>query len=399
MHTFREKLKQRSAQRRDRASEEQAAAEHPGTLSPKDRERKIVFTSIVGIIGNLLLTAFKLVAGILANSIAVILDAVNSLTDAGSSIITIIGTKLSNKKPNKEHPYGYGRIEYITSMAISVIILYAGFASLIESIKKIASPETLNYSALTVVVIVVAVITKIVMAIYFDRRGRETNSSPLIASGKDNMFDAVLSGGTLLSAVLSMVFDLNIDGIIGAIISLVIVKAGFDILRESVNSVIGERIDPKFAHDLESFIGSFEGVHGVYDLTIDSFGPTESIGSAHIEVDDDMRASQIHELTRKIVLAVYEKFGCLLTIGIYASNTTGEYAEVKRTLKHILSAFPEVLQMHGFYVDSQTKTCYFDLVVDFDHDADATADKVIKQMKAAYPSLTFATVLDHDISD
>lgn len=365
----------------------------------KAREHKIVFTSVIGIIGNLLLTVFKLIAGFLANSIAVILDAVNSLTDAGSSILTIVGTKLSNKKPNKEHPYGYGRLEYVTSMAIAVIILYAGIASLVESVKKVIWPETLSYSMLTVVVIVVAVLTKIVMSIYFNRVGTSVNSQPLIASGKDNMFDAILSAGTLLSALLSMVFDINIDGIIGTLISLFIVKAGLDILKEAISSVIGERVDTDYAHQLEAFIGSFEGVHGVYDLSIDNYGPNERVGSAHIEVDDDMRANQIHELTRSIVLAVYHKFNCILTIGIYASNTTGEYAEVKTTLQEVVSQHPEVLQMHGFYVDSKTKTCYFDLVVDFDHDADATADEVISKMKAAYPTLTFATVLDHDISD
>lgn len=369
------------------------------TAGSKARERKIVFTSIIGIVGNLLLTVFKFAAGVLANSIAVILDAINSLTDALSSIITIVGTKLSCKRPDREHPYGYGRLEYVTSMAIAVMILYAGIASLVESAKKIIWPETLSYSAITIVVIAVAIVTKIAMGIYFKKAGAATNSSPLIASGTDNMFDAVLSAGTLLSAFLSIVFDLNIDGIIGALISLFIVKAGLDILREAINSVIGERIDADYAHQLEAFIASFEGVHGVYDLSIDSFGPNERVGSAYIEVDDDMRASQIHELTRSIVLAVYRKFNCIMTLGIYASNTTGEFAGMKAALLKIASTHPEVVQIHGFYVDRNTDTCYFDLVVDFDHDAEKTSKEIIARMKELYPGFSFATVLDHDISD
>lgn len=368
------------------------------TLEPKARERKIVFTSIVGIIGNVVLTVFKLIVGLLANSIAVILDAVNSLTDAFSSIITIIGTKLSNRRPDREHPYGYGRLEYITSMAIAVMILYAGIASLVESAKKIIWPETLSYSALTIIVIVASVIIKIAMGIYFKHAGNATNSSPLIASGKDNMFDAVLSGGTLLSAILSLAFDLNIDGIIGACISLFIVKSGFDILRDSVDSVIGRRIDTDYAHRLEAYIDSFEGVHGVYDLSIDTYGPNERVGSAHIEVDDDMRASQIHELTRKITIAVYHKFDCFMTIGIYAQNTKGEFADMKETLRKVVLDHPEVVQVHGFYVDAETKTCYFDLVVDFDHDAKQTSNEIIAAMKRHCPSFSFATILDHDIS-
>lgn len=369
------------------------------TLDPKARERKIVFTSIIGIIGNMVLTVFKFIVGLLANSIAVILDAVNSLTDAFSSIITIIGTKLSNRRPNREHPYGYGRLEYITSMAIAVIILYAGIASLVESVKKIIWPETLSYSALTIIVIVASVLIKIAMGIYFKHAGNATDSSPLIASGKDNMFDAVLSAGTLFSAILSLAFDLNIDGIIGACISLFIVKSGFDILRDSVDSVIGKRIDADYAHQLEAYINSFEEVHGVYDLSIDTYGPNKRIGSAHIEVDDDMRASQIHELTRKISVAVYQKFGCFMTIGIYAQNTKGEFADMKEALRKTALDHPEVVQVHGFYVDAETKTCYFDLVVDFDHDAKKTSNEIIAAMKRQYPSFSFATVLDHDISD
>lgn len=369
------------------------------TLDPKARERKIVFTSIIGIIGNMVLTVFKLIVGLLANSIAVILDAVNSLTDAFSSIITIIGTKLSDRRPNREHPYGYGRLEYITSMAIAVIILYAGIASLVESVKKIIWPETLSYSALTIIVIVASVLIKIAMGIYFKHAGNATDSSPLIASGKDNMFDAVLSAGTLFSAILSLAFDLNIDGIIGACISLFIVKSGFDILRDSVDSVIGKRIDADYAHQLEAYINSFEEVHGVYDLSIDTYGPNKRIGSAHIEVDDDMRASQIHELTRKISVAVYQKFGCFMTIGIYAQNTKGEFADMKEALRKTALDHPEVVQVHGFYVDAETKTCYFDLVVDFDHDAKKTSNEIIAAMKRRYPSFSFATVLDHDISD
>lgn len=369
------------------------------TLEPKARERKIVFTSIIGIIGNVVLTVFKFAVGLLANSIAVILDAVNSLTDAFSSIITIIGTKLSNRRPNREHPYGYGRLECITSMAIAVMILYAGIASLVESVKKIIWPETLSYSALTIIVIVASVIIKIAMGIYFKHAGKATNSSPLIASGKDNMFDAVLSAGTLLSAILSLAFGLNIDGIIGACISLFIVKSGFDILRDSVDSVIGRRIDADYAHQLEAYIDSFEGVHGVYDLSIDTYGPNKRVGSAHIEVDDDMRASQIHELTRKIAVAAYKRFSCFMTIGIYAQNAKGEFADMKETLRKVVLDHPEVLQVHGFYVDAETKTCYFDLVVDFDHDPEKTSDEIIAAMKRYYPSFSFATVLDHDISD
>lgn len=371
------------------------AAEDP----VKTREKKIIHTSYFGIVGNVILTILKGIVGFMANSIAVILDALNSLTDALSSIITIIGAKLSNRRPDRMHPYGYGRIEYLTSMVISVIILYAGISSLVESIKKIINPADPDYSFITLAVIIAGIVIKIIMGIYVKGVGKKIGSQPLVASGIDALYDVALSVGTLVAALLSMCFKINIDGLIGAIISIVIIKGALDILRDAVNSLIGERMDPKFTNDLKDYINGFDGVHGVYDLSIDSYGPEKKVGSVHIEVDDNMTAKQIHELTRKIAKGVFEKYQTILTLGVYAENTTGEFAPMKAKLKEILLAYPEVLQMHGFYVDEGIKTCYFDLVIDFKQDSQKVANEILDTLKENYPDFTFEPVLDVDVSD
>lgn len=365
----------------------------------KIRELKVIHTSYFGIAGNVILTVLKGIVGFMANSIAVILDALNSLTDALSSIITIIGAKLSNRRPDKMHPFGYGRIEYLTSMVISVIILYAGISSLVESIKKIISPADPDYSFVTLAVIIAGIVIKIFMGIYVKGVGKKINSQPLVASGIDALYDVALSAGTLVAALLSMFFNINIDGLIGAIISVVIIKGALDLLREAVNSLIGERMDPEFTNSLKEYISGFDGVNGVYDLAIDSYGPDKKVGSVHIEVNDNMSAKQIHELTRKISNGVYENYQTILTLGVYADNTTGEFAPMKEKLKEILLAYPEVLQMHGFYVDEGIKTCYFDLVIDFKQDSNKVASEILSSLKETYPDFTFEPVLDVNVSD
>lgn len=360
------------------------------------REREIVKTSIVGIVGNMLLVAFKLLVGFMSNSIAIILDAVNNATDALSSIITIIGTKIAGKRPNRRHPFGYGRIEYLTSMIIAAIILVAGALSMRESIDKILHPAVTDYSSTTIAVIVVAILAKIAIGIYFKKMGTKTNSKALIASGVDSNYDAVLSAGTLVVAFAQIIWNLNIDGIVGAIISLVVLKAGVDVMLDAISPIIGMRESDDLGQRIYEYVNSFEGVHGAYDLMLDDFGPNEIIGSLHIEVADNMDARQIHKLTRDIAQGLYDEFNIIATIGIYAENSAGVYADVRRSLSDITGNHPKVLQSHGFYVDEEDGTVFFDLVVDFDADADEVRDAIVNQMKERHPDYEYSVVIDVD---
>ena len=208
--------------------------EQRGELFTDKRDKIIVRTSVVGIVTNVLLAAFKAAVGLASHSIAVVLDAVNNLSDALSSIITIVGTKLSGKLPDKKHPLGYGRIEYLSAMIVAGIVLYAGITSFVESVKKILRPETPEYSTVSLVIIAVAVVVKIVLGKYVKAQGKKVNSGALVASGSDAMFDTVLSFSVLLSAIVFLVFKVSLEAYVGAVISCFIVKAGLEMMSETV---------------------------------------------------------------------------------------------------------------------------------------------------------------------
>lgn len=364
----------------------------------KSRYRVIVKYSIIGIIANVLLAGFKAAVGFLAGSIAVILDGLNSLTDAFSSVATIIGEKIASMPPSRKHPYGYGRVEYITSLLIATIIMAAGIVSIRESITKIIAPSTPDYDALTLIVLVVATLAKIVIGIAFVRKGKSIESQPLKASGIDAEYDAILTFGTLVAAIICLIWGIDLDGWVGLIISFFVVKAGFDVLIEGVGSIIGERPSEEKANEIRELVAEHEGVLGVYDLVLDSFGPEKLIGSCHIEVRDDMTACEIHELTRHISEDLYREFNVLLTIGIYASNSTGEFGAIHKKLNELVAHHPEILQVHGFYVDKEDHTIDFDIVVDFHNDAEALRKHIVDEMKELYPEYNYNVIIDLEYS-
>ncbi|THG37911.1 cation transporter [Adlercreutzia caecimuris] len=377
----------------------QEGAHNISKVMVMNREFEIVKASIYGIVGNLLLVAFKMAVGFASHSIAIILDGVNNATDALSSIITIVGTKLAGRRPDRRHPFGYGRVEYLTSVVIAVIILVAGLISLRESVVKIIHPGTPSYSVLTITVIVVAILAKIFIGIMFKRFGDKTDCEALIASGVDSNYDAVLSAGTLVVAAAQNSWGLNIDGIVGLIISLVVCKAGIEVLRDALAPIIGLPEDKKLVEAIEAYANGFPEVRGTYDVVLDNFGPNEVIGSLHIEVDDDMNAREIHALTRKISEGLAEKFRIMATVGVYAANTTGAFAPMRADLEALAKKDPKILQVHGFYVDDQTKTVYFDMMIDFHADDDAIRTQVVEAMKKKYPAYTYNVVVDTDYED
>ena len=364
-----------------------------------DRNKTIIRTSFVGIGVNAVLVAFKAAIGFISGSIAIVLDAVNNLSDALSSVITIVGTKLSSRAPDKKHPYGHGRIEYLTSMLIAIIMLVAGAASIRESVEKIIAPTKATYSAVSIIVIVAAIAAKLLCGRYVRSVGKRINSGALIASGSDALFDAVLSFGTLVAAIISLIFGLSLEGWFGAVISVFIIKAGIEMLMEPLNIIIGTRVDDELSENLKKLICDYPGVFGAYDLVLHNYGHNRMIGSVHIEVADDLHASDIHKLTRHISEDVFTQFGILLTVGIYATNDSDD--EIAAIKKDVLNAVKrdEIIQMHGFYGDSDQKRIMFDIVVDFKNDANEVCSQIKKELTSLHPDYTFDIVLDSDFSD
>ena len=365
-----------------------------------DRNKVIVKTSFLGIIVNILLVIFKAIVGFLSNSIAIILDALNNLTDVLSSLVTIIGTKLANKAPDKEHPYGHGRIEYFTAVIIGIIIFSAGIMAAKESIEKIINPVDADYSIISLIIIAVAVLTKFFLGGYVKKTGKMVDSKSLIASGQDAFMDSILSLSTLIGAILNCIWNLKLEGYLGLVIAIFIIKAAIDILRETVNLMLGERADGELCKKLKERVGEFEEVQGVFDLNLHNYGPSSTVASLHIQVRSNMTAEEIHILTREIAYVIYDEFGITLTIGIYAANDKGEFVDVQQRILKIIEEYPEVLQIHGFYVDKVKANVFFDLVIDFSAvNKEKIKDEIIEKIKKEYPQYNYNIVIDPDITD
>ncbi len=361
----------------------------------------IVRISIIGIIANVLLAAFKAFVGMMSNSVAVVMDAVNNLSDALSSVITIIGTKLAGKKPDRKHPLGYGRIEYLSATIISVIVLYAGITSLVESVKKIMHPETPDYSAVSLLIIAVAVGVKIILGLFVKKQGQNASSDSLVASGEDALFDAIISASTLAAAVIYLLSGVSLEAWLGAIISVVIVKSGVELLRDTLSQILGERIDAETARKVKETIGKIDGVEGVYDLVLHSYGPTMLVGSVHVQVPDTMTMVQLDQLERRIFEAVLQEDHVLITgVSIYCLNTSDQEAsEAELSVRRILNDYPDVLQMHGFFLDPDKKAMQFDIIISFDADREKIYGEILDRVKKAFPEYNVRIQLDLDISD
>ena len=371
------------------------------TRKEMNRDSIIVRTSIIGIIANVFLASFKVAIGLLSHSIAIILDAVNNLSDALSSVITIVGTKLAGRAPDKKHPLGYGRIEYLTAMVISLIVLYAGITSLVESVKKIIEPDTPEYKTVSLVIIAAAVIVKIVLGRYVKSVGEKVNSGSLIASGTDATMDAIISASTLVAAFIYLKTDIKLEAYLGAIISLVILKAGLDMLRETLSQIIGERIDADLSKEIKHIIKEFPDVHGTYDLILHNYGPDTLMGSVHIEIPDTYTAPEIDGLTRAIQQKVYEDTGVILTaVSVYSMNTKDDFAiETRNKIDELVLSYPDAIQTHGFYMDEVRKLISFDIVLNFKSDKDRIYNEILKKVEEMNPGYKVAITLDSDISD
>lgn len=369
----------------------------------ENREKIIVRTSILGITANIALALFKALVGLLSRSIAIILDAVNNLTDALSSVVTIIGTKLAGKPADKKHPFGHGRSEYISALVIAIIIMYAGVTALIESVKKIIAPCEPDYTAKTLVVISVAVVVKIAMGLFVKSTGKRVNSDSLVASGQDAFMDAVISVSTLLAAAIFLIFGISLEAYLGVLISFAIIKSGVDTMRETLSKILGERIDGQMAHAIKKTIASVDPeIKGAFDLVLNNYGPDNHIGSIHIEVPDTWTADKIDTVTRKIAAEVYARHNVAMTaVGIYSVNTKHDSAaKIRSEVSKIVHEHKDIIQMHGFFVDESEKIMRFDLVVSFDSpNMKVMYNHVVTDVREAFPDYDVQVQFDFDISD
>lgn len=364
------------------------------------RSSRILRTSVVGVVANVLLAAAKALVGLLAHSVAITLDAVNNLTDALSSVITIVGLRLASKPADREHPYGHGRIEYLTAIVIAALVMGAGLSSLWESIRQIGSPGHADYEPAMLLVIAVAVVVKLALARLYRRVGKEVSSDSLVASGSDAGFDALISVGTLVSAGASMAWGVELDAWLGIVIAVAIVKGGWDLLQRPVNSLVGAPQDEALCRAIDADVEAFPGVQGAYDLVLHSYGPGHCLGSVNVGVADTMSAHEIGDLTHRIKRLVRTKYGIDLTVGVHPI-VTGDpelMAQVRR-VRDICSSYLGVRQVHGIYIDPHDRDLSVDVIADFDvSNPQYLRAEIASRLEEAWPGYDVQVDVDRDYS-
>ena len=366
----------------------------------KERNARIIRVSAVGIAANVILCTAKGIAGFHAGSVAVVMDAVNNLSDCLSSVITIVGARLSQKPADREHPFGHGRAEYFADMVIALIVLSAGVMSATESVDRIFHPVSPEYTALTLGVIIASAAVKLCLGIYVGRQGRALDSGSLKASGADALFDALVTLTTLLSALAMLIFGVNLDGWLGAAISLVIIKAGLGMLKAPVDDLLGRSISHDLTARIAHEVNGFDGVHGVYDIILNTYGRGTIIGSLHIGVPDTMNAREIHGLTRRIMDRLMEKFGIVATIGVYACCTDHEEIGLERQVMQFARNYPGAMHAHAFYHYPDRNLVTLDVVTDDSvHDDEQFRRGFVKAISEKIPGHSYHVYIDHFYTD
>ena len=364
------------------------------------RNKQITRTSALNIAANILLACFKAVVGLLSHSIAITLDAVNNFSDMLSSIVTIAGLKFANRAPDKNHPMGHGRFEYLAASIIAIIISYIGFTALIESIQKIIHPTEPDYSIATVIVVVAAILVKILLGLYVEKVGERTKSDMLKNSGRDALMDSMISTGTLIAIIIFYTLHISIEPYVATLISLFIIYSGIKMIADAFSVILGERTDSKTSRAIKRTVASIDGVMGAYDLIVHDYGHQRAFASINIEVDNSLSASDIDDLSRHIRKKVYTMHHVLITsVGIYSINKDDpETNRVYDQVKEIVMQFKHVKSIHGFNIDKKDKEISFDVVVDFGNTS-GYHKTIIQTLKEYYPDYRFNISIDADFSD
>lgn len=361
--------------------------DYENTKNPKVRTDYGVLSGIVGIVVNVIICCVKFVIGYLTGSIAITADAINNLSDAGSSAVTLFGFKISNKPADKEHPFGHGRVEYITSLIVSFIVLFMSFELAMSSVEKIMNPESVRFSTVSAVILGISILGKLWLALFNLKLGKKIDSAAMTAVVKDSIGDIAATSATLIALVISNFTDVPIDGYLGVFVSLFVFWAGFSILREATGTLLGKPPTKEFVDELQSEILSYDGVMGIHDLMLHDYGPGRFFGSVHVEVSGDVDINISHDLIDNIEKEIYEKLGILLVIHMDPLEVNVEKVnKLRETVSSIVSKVNPEYSIHDFrMVESPSHTnLIFDLVIPYGHKqsrqeiADIVADEVKK---------------------
>lgn len=364
--------------------------------NPENREDVITMTSGLNIVVNLLIAAVKVLIGFLASSIAIVSEGVNNATDALSSVLTLVGTKLAGKHPDEKHPFGYGRIEYVTSLVISTLILVTGVEVLISSIKLIIEPAEMEVSILSLIIVAVTALIKLFMGIYTIKMGKKAGSSSLEAVGVDCRNDSVISVITIASAIIFLVFHLNLDAYVGIITAIIIIKAGLELLKETLDEIIGRPGEHELAQEIYKEIRQTEGIELAVDMMLHNYGPDAWSGSVNVEMDHKLTVGQIYQILHKLQLHIMHEHHVTMVFGIYAvDNDNPESKALRHTIADFVRTKEHVKSYHAVYKEPGTDKIYCDFIVDYKlRDWDALRAEFKDYMAEKYPGRSIELVIE-----
>ncbi|MCB2293469.1 cation diffusion facilitator family transporter [Clostridium algoriphilum] len=374
------------------------------TNNKKVRDSYGYLGGLVGIILNIILFATKLIVGLITNSIAIIADAFNNLSDVASSVITILGFKLASKPPDKEHPFGHGRLEYISGLIVSFIVIIVGFEFIKTSFNKIIHPSKVIFSLVPFILILVSIGAKIWISKFNKTMGKAINSSALEASSTDALSDVISSSCVALSLLLSIWIDFPIDGYIGILVSIIIIYAGYSLIKKTMNPLLGEAPDMELVKGIQSKLLSFDYITGAHDLVLHNYGPGRCMGSIHAEVPCDISIVKIHEIIDKAEKEISEEFNLYLVIHMDPINTADEEVKASRLeLLGVLKFFSIIKSIHDFRIvgEGEHKNLIFDVVIDFnpsfsEGDELHLESNINIELKKIYPNYNAVMTIDRD---
>lgn len=365
-----------------------------------NREELIKITGIIGILVNFIFAITKFIVGTASNSVAIISDAVNNLTDGISSVITLIGLKLAEKKPDKKHPFGYGRMEYLSGMIVSIILAITGIEFIVTSISRIRNPELTNFTIIQIVLLVVFLFGKLFISKLNTSVGKKTDSASLEASGADAMADVMISALTIVSAGISYFTKISIDGYIGFILAIYIIYEGVKLIRQTTSRILGERASKKLVNTIRNELKEYEQILGSYDFVIHSYGPIVKVATANLEFKDTMKVEEAFEVMDSAQQKILKNQNIYFTFGLYSVNTyNNEVKKIEKTIEKIVLDMPNVISYHGFYVNTKSKRIRFDVVVDYSlNNFNILREEMTEKILKIYPeySIELFINLDYD---
>ena len=365
-------------------------------MTQKERNKVIIRTSVTGVVVNVAIAAVKIVAGLLASSIAILSEGVNNAADALTSVLTLVGTKLAGRHPDAKHPFGYGRIEYLTGLVIAAIILVSGFQMLSEAVKHVFNPEPLAISYVSLGVVAVSAVVKFALALYTIARGKAASSEALVGVGLECRADSYVSVVTIATAVLFLLTGISIDAYAGIVMALVIIKAGVEVGLKTMSELIGRPGEKELAAKIYARVRATPGVVGAADMMLHNYGPGAWSGSVNVEIDHAKSVGEVYAFLHELQLRIMHEEKVTMVFGVYAvDNDHEESKRVREAVLEYVRAHEHVKSFHAIYLEPGTNRIYCDLIVGYGlKDWDALRADFTAYMKDRFPANEIALTIE-----